>query len=187
MYVSVHLFEYWLSYGFLEWKESTPAPQKSCFFYHFHRTSKLVESFSECSFNLTRLSWPLISSSSNAGRRAVSPAISKAWFTVGSCDKWIIDRPHSFQNVPSVILALFSCDNNVWLSLLSLHWKPSLNFSDYFESLLVPQLLRGENDSKQSDEFRATGSRHLLKTVNDHVTVIFTSRARLHRSSPQDH
>ena len=139
------------------------------------------------SARLARLSWPLISSSSNAGRRAVSPAISKAWFTVGSCDKWIIDRPHSFQNVPSVILALFSCDNNVWLSLLSLHWKPSLNFSDYFESLLVPQLLRGENDSKQSDEFRATGSRHLLKTVNDHVTVIFTSRARLHRSSPQDH
>ena len=28
--------------------------------------------------------------------------------------------------------------------------------SDYFESLLLPQLLRGENDSKQSDEFQAT-------------------------------
>ena len=28
--------------------------------------------------------------------------------------------------------------------------------SDYFESLLLPQLLRGENDSKQSDEFPAT-------------------------------
>ena len=27
--------------------------------------------------------------------------------------------------------------------------------SDYFESLLLPQLLRGENDSKQSDEFQA--------------------------------
>ena len=29
--------------------------------------------------------------------------------------------------------------------------------SDYFESLLLPQLLRGENDSKQSDEFQARG------------------------------
>ena len=28
--------------------------------------------------------------------------------------------------------------------------------SDYFKSLLLPQLLRGENDSKQSDEFQAT-------------------------------
>ena len=28
--------------------------------------------------------------------------------------------------------------------------------SAYFESLLLPQLLRGENDSKQSDEFQAT-------------------------------
>ena len=28
--------------------------------------------------------------------------------------------------------------------------------SDYFESLLLPQLLRGENDSKQSDEFQAS-------------------------------
>ena len=28
--------------------------------------------------------------------------------------------------------------------------------SDYLESLLLPQLLRGENDSKQSDEFQAT-------------------------------
>ena len=27
--------------------------------------------------------------------------------------------------------------------------------SDYFESLLLPQLLRGENDSKESDEFQA--------------------------------
>ena len=27
--------------------------------------------------------------------------------------------------------------------------------ADYFESLLLPQLLRGENDSKQSDEFQA--------------------------------
>ena len=26
--------------------------------------------------------------------------------------------------------------------------------SDYFESLLLPQLLRGENDSKQSDEIQ---------------------------------
>ena len=28
--------------------------------------------------------------------------------------------------------------------------------SAYFESLLLPQLLRGENDSKQSDEFQAS-------------------------------
>ena len=28
--------------------------------------------------------------------------------------------------------------------------------SDYFESLLLPQLLRGENDSKQSDEFQVS-------------------------------
>ena len=28
--------------------------------------------------------------------------------------------------------------------------------SDFFESLLLPQLLRGENDSKQSDEFQAS-------------------------------
>ena len=28
--------------------------------------------------------------------------------------------------------------------------------SDYFESSLLPQLLRGENDSKQSDEFQAS-------------------------------
>ena len=27
--------------------------------------------------------------------------------------------------------------------------------SDYFESLLFPQFLRGENDSKQSDEIQA--------------------------------
>ena len=37
--------------------------------------------------------------------------------------------------------------------------------SDYFESLLLPQLLRGENDSKQSDEFQASdhsdGSDHM--------------------------
>ena len=30
--------------------------------------------------------------------------------------------------------------------------------SDYFESSLLPQLLRGENDSKQSDEFQAKAS-----------------------------
>ena len=32
--------------------------------------------------------------------------------------------------------------------------------SDYFKSLLLPQLLRGENDSKQSDEFQATWKRN---------------------------
>ena len=35
--------------------------------------------------------------------------------------------------------------------MLDLAWIPS----DYFESLSLPQLLRGENDSKQSDEFQA--------------------------------
>ena len=39
----------------------------------------------------------------------------------------------------------FKCYSNLaWIS------------SDYFESLLLPQLLRGENDSKQSDDFRLT-------------------------------
>ena len=41
--------------------------------------------------------------------------------------------------------------------------------SDYFESLLLPQLLRGENDSKQSDEFQANG--HISKSQ----TVEFNS------------
>ena len=36
--------------------------------------------------------------------------------------------------------------------------------SDYFESLLLPQLLRGENDSKQSDEFQASF---------EHILIIF--------------
>ena len=39
--------------------------------------------------------------------------------------------------------------------------------SDYFESLLLPQLLRGENDSKQSDEFQAT----LLVYTREHAYV----------------
>ena len=33
--------------------------------------------------------------------------------------------------------------------------------SDYFKSLLLPKLLRGENDLEQSDEFQATGQYHL--------------------------
>ena len=42
------------------------------------------------------------------------------------------------------IAIVFSKENKVaWIS------------SDYFESLLLPQLLREENDSKQSDEFQA--------------------------------
>ena len=32
----------------------------------------------------------------------------------------------------------------------------SLNLFDYFEWLSLPQLLRGENDSKQSDEIQAS-------------------------------
>ena len=48
--------------------------------------------------------------------------------------------------------------------LMTKLWLKSTNWSgkklawissDYFESLLLPQLLRGENDSKQSDEFQA--------------------------------
>ena len=34
--------------------------------------------------------------------------------------------------------------------------------SDYFESLLLPQLLRGENDSKQSDEIQARSDSYIL-------------------------
>jgi len=45
--------------------------------------------------------------------------------------------------------------------------------SDYFESLLLPQLLRGENDSKQSDEIQA--SLDLVHTYLD----IFESGIRI--------
>ena len=41
---------------------------------------------------------------------------------------------------------------NVFWSAFLVAWISS----DYFESLLLPQLLRGEKDSKQSDEFQAT-------------------------------
>ena len=50
----------------------------------------------------------------------------------------------------------------IWL--MTKLWLKSTNWSgkklawissDYFESLLLPQLLRGEHDSKQSDEFQA--------------------------------
>ena len=37
--------------------------------------------------------------------------------------------------------------------------------SDYFESLSLPQLLRGENDSKQSDEVQAKEGHVLTKYV----------------------
>ena len=36
-------------------------------------------------------------------------------------------------------------------AVISIAWISS----DYFESFLLPQLLRGENDAKQSDEFQA--------------------------------
>ena len=36
-------------------------------------------------------------------------------------------------------------------AIISIAWISS----DYFESFLLPQLLRGENDAKQSDEFQA--------------------------------
>ena len=35
-------------------------------------------------------------------------------------------------------------------------WLWNTRASDYFESFLLPQLLRGENDSTQSDEIQAT-------------------------------
>ena len=37
--------------------------------------------------------------------------------------------------------------------------------SGYFESLLLPQLLRGENDSKQSDVFQATQRAENVKSI----------------------
>ena len=61
----------------------------------------------------------------------------------------------------------------------SLYWVAWIS-SDYFESLLLPQLLRGENDSKQSDEFQAiywdisyNGHHILLKTyLNNQICVL---------------
>ena len=53
--------------------------------------------------------------------------------------------------------------------------------SDYFESLLLPQLLRGENDSKQSDEFQATTNTadgHILKSLTVDVFYNFTPLIR---------
>ena len=44
--------------------------------------------------------------------------------------------------------------------------------SDYFESSLLPQLLRGENDSKQSDEFQATF----------HYVIVYKNCADLYKS-----
>ena len=53
-----------------------------------------------------------------------------------------------------LVLDSFSCE---WCHKKRLIPKPVAWISfDYFESLLLPQLLRGENDSKQSDEFQAT-------------------------------
>ena len=44
--------------------------------------------------------------------------------------------------------------------------------SDYFESLLLPQLLRGEKGSKQSDEFQARRTKGYddLKSFGDGAT-----------------
>ena len=44
--------------------------------------------------------------------------------------------------------------------------------SDYFESFLLPQLLRGENDSKQSDEFQVTVC-PVFKLLGAHMIVCF--------------
>ena len=41
------------------------------------------------------------------------------------------------------------------LNFLFIYLRLAWISSDYFESLLLPQLLRGENDSKQSDKFQA--------------------------------
>ena len=44
-----------------------------------------------------------------------------------------------------------------WTSYIANHvWPIAWISSDYFQSLLLLQLLRGENDSKQSDEFQAS-------------------------------
>ena len=53
--------------------------------------------------------------------------------------------------------------------------------SNYFESLLLPQLLRGENDWKQSDEFQATtntANGHILKSLPVDVFYNFTPLIR---------
>ena len=46
----------------------------------------------------------------------------------------------------------------------------SLNFINYFRSLLLPQ--RGENDSKQSDEFQATFLCHIYKKFTSNLKCI---------------
>ena len=68
------------------------------------------------------------------------------------------------------------------------------NSSDYFESLLLPQLLRGENDSKQSDEILAGCKVHwrlkkngnwLWGSITNHVNR--TSSTPFVKSSESDH
>ena len=64
-------------------------------------------------------------------------------------------RPHYF----SIISDLRSILRNM-LPFINQKKPKSVAWisSDYFKSLLLPQSLRGENDSKQSEEFQATKS-----------------------------
>ena len=52
-----------------------------------------------------------------------------------------------------------SIRGNVTFCLITSVWLRVDSY--YFESLLFPQLFRGENDSKESDEFQAKQNRHL--------------------------
>ena len=55
-----------------------------------------------------------------------------------------------------VLVAEFSWQSSLKLSSAGVSSQVAWISSDYFESLLLPQLLRGENDLKQSDEFQAS-------------------------------
>ena len=73
----------------------------------------------------------------------------------------VVPRMHLFVSyVPTMFMFhMFEHFNFWWIFKINIV-EPSVSdiawiSSDYFESLLLPQLLRGENNSKQSDEFQA--------------------------------
>ena len=72
-----------------------------------------------------------------------------------------------FDTEPS----LFMCVNTLKKVPLKIEGKAGRAVasisSDYFESLLLPQLLRGENDSKQSDEIQARSDSYIIKRIGD--------------------
>ena len=62
-----------------------------------------------------------------------------------------------------MIVEMHNCYLNLWFLVFCTHFLSFIkNFippvtwisPDYFESLLLPQLLRAENDAKQSDEIQ---------------------------------